>query len=345
MHRSRIRWRVPANSVFRVTHGGTRLEVDKNKLRARVLAANRAQAARRASSAGAGAGPSGGAARKGSAQQRAQAAQRSPGGQNMRPEKLLEAALGEKKLVWVHHPDRGVDVITEAASGCMVVGLNNRPIERASRVPFGTRNPNYEVLTKHLEEFEGALTHMYLDPNGNVTIGVGHKLESVEDAFSLNYESQPDDAAIRRDFEAVVRVGRLPNPEDYAAVTELRIDEFEYLELLDRDMKEKLLELKGRFPRFSTYPELVQRGMMDLVFNMGTAKFYGQFTRFRRALKIRNWARVAAESRRSELDAKGIFLGGLARRNDEVQGWFNQAAKANPYFVDPTCKVQVSRFM
>ncbi|HJN04679.1 MAG TPA: hypothetical protein QF665_06170, partial [Alphaproteobacteria bacterium] len=46
MHRSRIRWRVPANSVFRVTHGGTRLEVDKNKLRARVLAANRAQAAR-----------------------------------------------------------------------------------------------------------------------------------------------------------------------------------------------------------------------------------------------------------------------------------------------------------
>ena len=35
MRRPRIVWRVPPGSIYRTTHGGTRLVVDKAKLRAR----------------------------------------------------------------------------------------------------------------------------------------------------------------------------------------------------------------------------------------------------------------------------------------------------------------------
>jgi hypothetical protein len=45
MRRPQIVWRVPPGSIFCTTHGGTRLVVDKAKLRAKVQAAVRKQAA------------------------------------------------------------------------------------------------------------------------------------------------------------------------------------------------------------------------------------------------------------------------------------------------------------
>ncbi len=123
------------------------------------------------------------------------------------------------------------------------------------------------------------------------------------------------------------------------------MDPFDYGQLLTDDQNVKWLELKGKFPKFSTYPELVQRGMLDLAFNIGTQNFFNKFTEFRRALKIRNWKRVAAESRRTETNNKGEILNGLVIRNNFFQGWFNETAKANPYFVDPNCKAPISKFL
>jgi hypothetical protein len=196
MRRTRIRWRVPANSIFRTTNGGTRIEIDKNKLRAKLNAAARVGAARSNAARPSAARPSaarpspsrpqpGPGGKKATPQQRAQAAQNAPEAQNLRPEKMLEGLIRKKKLVWARHPDQNIDVIVVPETGCMVVDLRSRPIERASRMPFGTRSPNLEKHADLLIEREGEYPYMRLDPNGNVTVGVGYKLGSQNEALAL----------------------------------------------------------------------------------------------------------------------------------------------------------------
>ena len=77
------------------------------------------------------------------------------------------------------------------------------------------------------------------------------------------------------------------------------------------------------FTEFETYPAMVQLGILDLAFNMGTSKFAKLFKQFGAALKFRNWAKVAMESRRTEVDrTTGNLLLNVQNRNNVVQGWF-----------------------
>ena len=52
---------------------------------------------------------------------------------------------------------------------------------------------------------------------------------------------------------------------------------------------------------------------------------------------MRNWKKVAAESRRTEKDKRGKTDENMKARNDIVQGWFVRAMHEDPFFVDPEC--------
>ena len=201
MRRPSIVWRVPPGSIYRTTHGGTRLVVDKAKLRAKVQAAVRKQAAHAAPVRRAGPQPAGRPGPRGNpAARRAQAIEQM---KNQPPERLLAGFISNGRLVWVRHPEEMKDYLVEPATGCMVIGFNGQPVTRSTRFSWKRVPLKMEILRKHLEDEEGRFRAMYPDPDGNVTVGIGHKLGGVEDASELPFEFQPGKE--RSDLEAAVR--------------------------------------------------------------------------------------------------------------------------------------------
>ena len=188
---------------------------------------------------------------------------------------------------------------------------------------------------------------MHPDPDGHVTVGIGHKLGGVEDALDLPFEFQPGkggtdlEDAVRRDCATALTLRRGQLEDFYLLRTTTQLSRGYIDELFDSDVARTIRQLisANRFPKFETYPEPVRRGMIDVAFNMGTAKFHTKFRIFGAAIALRMWKRVAAEARRSEKHA-GDF-----ERNDTVQRWFEEAAKTEPHFIDPGCKIPIINYV
>ena len=171
MRRPRIVWRVPPGSVYRTTHGGTRLVVDKAKLRAKVQAAVRKQAAHGAPVRRAGPQPAGRPGSRGNpAARRAQAIEQM---KNQPPERLLAGFISNGRLVWVRHPEEMKDYLVEPGTGCMVIGFNGQPVTRSTRFSWKRVPLKMDLLKKHLEKSEGRYRPMHPDPDGHVTVGIG----------------------------------------------------------------------------------------------------------------------------------------------------------------------------
>ena len=345
MRRPRIVWRVPPGSVYRTTHGGTRLVVDKAKLRAKVQAAVRKQAAPGAPVRRAGPQPAGRPGSRGNpAARRAQAIEQM---KNQPPERLLAGFISNGRLVWVRHPEEMKDYLVEPGTGCMVIGFNGQPVTRSTRFSWKRVPLKMDLLKKHLEKSEGRYRPMHPDPDGHVTVGIGHKLGGVEDALDMPFEFQPGEDgpdledAVRRDYATALTLPRGQLEDFYLLRTTTQLSRAYIDELLDSDVARTRRQLTAgnRFPKFETYPEPVRRGMIDLAFNMGTTKFHTKFRIFGAAIALRMWKRVAVEARRSEKHA------GDVDRNDKVQPWFQEAAKAEPHFIDPGCKIPIINYV
>ena len=109
MRRPRIVWRVSLGSTCRTTHGGTRLVVDKAKLRAKVQAAVRKQAAHTPLIRPSAPRPSqggGSGARGNRAAARAQAIEKL---KNEPSERLLAGLISSRRLIWLRHQERSID--------------------------------------------------------------------------------------------------------------------------------------------------------------------------------------------------------------------------------------------
>ena len=64
---------------------------------------------------------------------------------------------------------------------------------------------DFSDLKRNLKTFEGCVSHMYLDTNGFVTVGVGHMIGCCGDAERLSFVLRPGSAAatvdqIAKDF-------------------------------------------------------------------------------------------------------------------------------------------------
>ena len=148
---------------------------------------------------------------------------------------------------------------------------------------------------------------MYLDSEGNVTVGLGHLIESAQAAQQLrfywarpgiDYEEPATAEAIRQAYEAVKK---------------------------RQDLKDRI------FTVFEPLTEIrmSKNDVGDLaVLDIMSAEEYG-FPEFRKAVAMRDWKRAAKESGRRQAPEE---------RNTQVRQWFEEAAKKEPYFVHPTGK-------
>ena len=257
--------------------------------------------------------------------------------------KLISADLAG----WANDPNGTGSVPVERATGCVYLSFDRNSIRRQQRDKFPSADRiDMDKFRSHVGFFEGVVQHMYLDVEGNVTVGIGHLLKDVAAAEALPFhrrgpQNKPHAVHVKNAFNKVRRNQQKAKSGASAFKDITHIDlGFDDIEaLFEADVRTVISELsqKNRFSEFLTYPGMVQLGMLDLAFNMGVPRFFKLFTQFHDALKGRNWFEVANQSRRTEKDRRGNLLENVQYRNNVVQGWFLLAINEEPYYVNPNC--------
>lgn len=208
-----------------------------------------------------------------------------------------------------------------------------------------------ETLIRHLLEHECPVPHMYLDIEGNVTIGVGHLIPSAAAAAALALfwrlgpaasgvaggALRPASEAAKRRAWRAVKAKRDRARRGHTAfrnVTRLIMSDDEVAMLRNRDIGRTRRELAARaeFRRYETFPADAQLALIDMAFNLGVAGLGENFPKFSAAVARRNWKVAAAESHRKQPNE---------RRNNQVRAWLEQAAEREPFFLNRACAVRL----
>ena len=141
-----------------------------------------------------------------------------------------------------------------------------------------TSDLDYEKLYKQLEKHEGKRSKVYSDSRGIKTIGIGFNLEragakQLIENLGLNYSK--------------VLSGEQTLSEEQIQV------------LFKKDVEEATKAAKDCIPNFGELSDVRKRVVVDMVFNLGAAKF-NQFKKMIAALKVSDFGTAAAEMRNSQ---------------------------------------------
>jgi len=183
---------------------------------------------------------------------------------------------------------------------------------------------DYSKAAAMLKEFEGNVTWMYLDTRGYVTVGVGEMIPTAAAARHYPfYHRAPKSgqrataAEIEAEFKNVHSAQKGHVSSYYHKNATLEMHQGDIDDLLMKQIKSFETRLRGHFPQFDSYPEPVQRGLLDMAYNLGIGKLVGHFPSFCKAVKERDWKTAAAQSHRN---------GPSAKRNNQVKQMFLDAA-------------------
>jgi hypothetical protein len=202
---------------------------------------------------------------------------------------------------------------------------------------------NEAAFLQHLKdpEVENFAPHMYLDSEGNVTVGIGTLLPDAAKAETLPFVRRGSNVAatsqeIKQAFNSVKSSGltntRAPG---FRHLTNIDLSEANAeLQALD-DIKDFLGFLnKTYFPEFHTFPVLAKMGHLDLAYTAGASGSRNGYKDFAAAVDRRDWKKAGIEQRTDR----------PPKRADIVQAWYNRAAQQEPYFIGHTnCRKPLSR--
>lgn len=189
------------------------------------------------------------------------------------------------------------------------------------------------VLKQRLIKYEGNVDHMYLDSNGFVTVGIGHMLANAAEAQKLPFldhqGNKASKADIKNDYTAVKKqVRQLQQAQQlyklaqrsaayYKRFTKLHLSQTEINRQVNKHINTFYKELKRIYPDYDTYPKDARLALMDMIFNLGMTKLRNKFFKLNGAVKAKNWATAAKESRRVNVKPP---------RNKYVRDLFNKAS-------------------
>ena len=262
---------------------------------------------------------------------------------------IVDGLVKDGRAGWANDPKGTGSILVERATGCVFWSSDGNPIRRQQREKF----PPADRIDKgkfraHVGFFEGVVQYMYLDVKFNVTVGIGHLIEDVAKAEELPFyrrhsKANPHPIHVKNAFDEVRRNRALAQygASAFKDITQLDLDLTDIEALFDADIAGfKKLFGSGtgqRFEDFWTYPAGAQMGMLDIAYTMGVHDFFDGFPVLREALESRNWLKVADESgRKVKLDKQGN-PGLMAERNVIVRGWFLDAFKDEPFFLNSDC--------
>jgi len=151
--------------------------------------------------------------------------------------------------------------------------------------------------------FEGVVPHMYLDTEGNVTVGVGHLLSNAAAAISLAFVDKVSESPVDADQKSNgwQTVSVLPKGHTaawYADKTSIKLLDDVISDVLSGDLAARENQLRHHFAGYDAYPATAQAGLVDMVFNLGMSKLISGFPTFVGAVKNKDWATAAAQCHR-----------------------------------------------
>ncbi len=188
-------------------------------------------------------------------------------------------------------------------------------------------------IKKKLIQYEGKVNHLYLDSEGNVTVGVGHLVKNRGAVASIvlckTKNSVPAKIASlkekQNEYDAVLR--SVSKDYDsykasyYKKKTKLVMTEEDIDDLLDKHISSFYKELKVIFTKkngysddFDNLPKNVQMALFDMIFNIGASELAKGFPKFNKALKGKDWKKAATESNRPQInDARNNYVKNLLK--------------------------------
>jgi len=165
------------------------------------------------------------------------------------------------------------------------------------------------AVIDRLIRFEGSIPYMYRCTGGEVTVGIGHAIQTVTDAINLTWAGS---ATVAADYERVAAapVGNVAS--SYRDLSTCRMNDQEIARICDLDINSFESQLKAALPNWGKYPEPAQEALFDMGFNLGVAGLM-KFPAMVAAVDRGDWKTASDESHR-----KGI----QETRNDEIAGLF-----------------------
>ncbi len=116
------------------------------------------------------------------------------------------------------------------------------------------------TLRRNLQKYEGKVSHMYLDSNGYVTVGIGHLLSSLADAQKLAFKNAKNMPAskneIKTDYEAVEIQPANRLASLYKKHTKLTLPTMEIDKLTNKHIESFEKELKKFTPVLMLFPQV-----------------------------------------------------------------------------------------
>lgn len=169
-----------------------------------------------------------------------------------------------------------------------------------------------QEVAQNIEKYEGRIPHLYLDTEGNVTVGVGHLIPDIASMDEVplyrkdelvpanSFEKQEEYKAIKgqpfgRDYPAryyQAKAVMFMRDDDISAQRDQHIQTFYW------ELKRHYTTANGFSSELDDMPEEVQLALFDMVFNLGITKLRNQYIRFNDALKAERWKDAAAQSNR-----------------------------------------------
>jgi GH24 family phage-related lysozyme (muramidase) len=171
---------------------------------------------------------------------------------------------------------------------------------------------NKNAVTERLIQFEGSIPYMYRCTGGEATVGVGHAIQTADDAAKLTW-TKPATVAADYARVAAAPVGNVASY--YVSLSTCRMSDAEITRLCGLDIDSFEVQLKQALPQWDTYPEPAQEALFDMGFNLGVAGLM-KFTNMLAAVDRGDWPAAANESHR-----KGI----PENRNQEIADLFLMA--------------------
>ncbi len=252
---------------------------------------------------------------------------------------IVDHLVKTGKAGFANNPARNKALLVERDTGCILLGAKDQPIV-GPRVAHARTPPlDKGRFVQHLKdpgEGENFVPHMYLDTKGNVTVGIGTKLETVQEAMSLPFVdrgtvTRAHSKHIENAYNLVKSATPGPGADSFESLTHIDLSEADATILALDTIDAFLAEILRRhsFHEYDSYPETAKLGLLDMVYTLGVKGTVDKFPMFTVAVSRRNWRIAAKASNRPEASNA---------RNARIRQWFEDAAKRQPFFFNPSCK-------
>ena len=179
-----------------------------------------------------------------------------------------------------------------------------------------------EDAVKYFRNHEGVVSHMYLDVVGLVTVGVGFLLSTARSAHGLAFVRRDtgvlaSDTEKAADWDAVRAQPKAKLAKSYKKFTQLDLPDSEIDRRLEQLIADFVSTLRGRFPKFDSFPDKAQIGLLDMIYSLGPKGVFIGFPAFCAAVDAKDWKKCARECKRRNVSDS---------RNADLQQLFRDAA-------------------